>query len=354
PLYGTGFICETQVIEVRDVTPPTFSFVPGTVELECDVWDLEEYLKSNDFGLVFEDNCGIPELEQDFEIVEEPTCSAEKSFIWTFTLTDACGNPTQDTHVVNVVDTTDPEITFIPIVSEVFNCVDDVVWPEISAFDMCSSASVNWDGAATVILHDCPYNMTLTRDAISTDACGNTDTETHTIAVLDAQPPQFIDLLTDLTIQCDNTVAIDLALSDLPAFDDGCNVGAFLSIDSVIATGICPQNYIVEKTFVVEDACGNVSDPHIITITVEDTEAPTITLPTEGFQLECTEPLILEAPVVEDNCDGFPTLTDTLVQTGDLSDGDLISTITYIATDACGNISESEVVVGIVDTELPF
>ena len=354
PLYGTGFICETQVIEVRDVTPPTFSFVPGTVELECDVWDLEEYLKSNDFGLVFEDNCGIPELQQDFEIVEEPTCSAEKSFIWTFTLTDACGNPTQDTHVVNVVDTTDPEITFIPIVSEVFNCVDDVVWPEISAFDMCSSASVNWDGAATVILHDCPYNMTLTRDAISTDACGNTDTETHTIAVLDAQPPQFIDLLTDLTIQCDNTAAIDLALLDLPTFDDGCNDGAFLIPNSQTIPGVCDQNYEVEKTFVVEDACGNQSDPHIITIKVEDTEAPTITLPTIGFQVECTETYILEDPDVEDNCD-TPTWTEQTLTSGELSDNNLIETTTYNATDACGNTSEAAtVVVAILDTELPF
>ena len=353
PLYGPGFICETQVIEVRDVTPPTFSFVPGTVELECDVWDLEEYLKSNDFGLVFEDNCGIPELEQDFEIVEEPTCSAEKSFIWTFTLTDACGNSTQDTHVVNVVDTTDPEITFTPIVSEVFNCVDDVVWPEISAFDMCSSASVNWDGEPTIITHDCDYNMTLTRDATSTDACGNTDTQTHTIAVLDAQPPQFLDLLTDLTIQCENTAAIDLALSDLPTFDDGCNDGAFLSIDSVIATGICPQNYTVEKTFVVEDACGNLSEPHIITITVEDTEPPTIESMT-GLQIECTETYNFGLPVVEDNCDLGAILTIDTIETGDLSDGDLISTITYIATDACGNSSESEVVVNIVDTEPPY
>ena len=278
---------------------------------------------------MFEDNCGIPELEQDFEIVEESECSAEKSFIWTFTLTDACGNSTQDTHVVNVVDTTDPEITFIPIVSEVFNCVDDVVWPEISAFDMCSSASVNWDGEPTIITHDCPYNMTLTRDATSTDACGNTDTQTHTIAVLDAQPPQFIDLLTDLTIQCENTAAIDLALSDLPTFGDGCNDGAFLSIDSVIATGICPQNYTVEKTFVVEDACGNESDPHIITITVEDTEAPTITVTTEGFVIECGQPLVLEAPVVVDNCDLGTILTIDTVETGDLSEGDLMSTITY-------------------------
>jgi len=354
PSYGAGFICATQVIEVKDVTDPTFSFVPGTVELECDVWDLEEYLKSNDFGLVFEDNCGIPELEQDFEIIEEPTCSAEKSFIWTFTLTDACGNSTQDTHVVNVVDTTDPEITFIPIVSEVFNCVDDVVWPEISAFDICSSASVIWDGEPTIILHDCPNNMTLTRNAISTDACGNTDTQTFTIAVLDAQPPQFIDLLTDLTIQCENTAAIDLALLDLPTFDDGCNDGAFLIPNSQTIPGVCDQNYEVEKTFVVEDACGNISEPHIITITVEDTEAPIITLPTEGFTLECTEPLILEAPVLEDNCDLGAILTIDTVETGDLSDGDLISTITYIATDECGNSSESEVVVNIVDTQPPY
>jgi len=353
PVYGPGFICETQVIEVTDTTDPTFSFVPGTVELECDVWDLEEYLKSNDFGLVFEDNCGIPELEQDFEIIEESTCSAEKSFIWTFTLTDACGNTNQETHVVNVVDTTDPEIIFLPIVSEVFNCVDDVVWPQISTFDMCSSASVNWDGEPTIITHDCPYNMTLTRESTATDDCGNTDTQTYTIAVLDAQPPQFIDLLTDLTIQCNNTAAIDLALSDLPTFDDGCNDGAFLIPNSQTIPGevVCDQNYTVEKTFLVEDACGNRSDSLIITITVEDTEAPSITVPTEGFEIECGQPLVLEDPVVIDNCDDNPLLEEFT----DLSPDGLTSTTTYTATDDCENISEATtVVVNFVDTQPPF
>jgi len=353
PLYGPGFICATQVIEVRDITPPTFSFVPGTVELECDVWDLEEYLKSNDFGLVFEDNCGIPELEQDFEIVEEPTCSAEKSFIWTFTLTDACGNLTQDTHVVNVVDTTDPVIIFSEI-PEVFNCVDDVVWPGISASDTCSGASVEWDDEPIIINHDCPYNMTLTRNATAEDACGNTATEMYSIAVLDDLPPQFIDLLSDITLECDNFAAVELAFSALPTFGDGCDPDAFLSIDSVITTGICPQNYTVEKTFFVEDACGNISDPHKITITVEDTEAPIITVPTEGFEIECGQSWGLEDPVVIDNCDLGTILTIDTVETGDLSDGDLMSTITYIATDACGNFSESEVVVNIEDTQPPY
>ena len=354
PLYGTGFICETQVIEVKDVTDPTFSFVPGTVDLECDVWDLEEYLKSNDFGLVFEDNCGIPVLDQDFEIVEESACSAEKSFIWTFTLTDVCDNSIEDTHVVNVVDTAVPEITFLPPVSEVFNCVDDVVWPEISAFDMCSQASVAWDGPPTIIVHDCLYNITLTREATATDDCGNTVTEMYSIAVNDAQSPQFLDLLSDITLECDNVAALELAFSALPTFGDGCNPDAFLSIDSVITTGICPQNYTVEKTFVVEDVCGNVSEPHIITITIEDTEAPIITVPTEGFTLECTETYILEDPDVEDNCD-TPTWTEQTLPSGELSDNNLIETTTYTATDACGNISESvAVVVNIVDIEPPF
>ena len=271
PSYGAGFICATQVIEVRDETNPTFSIVPPNVEIECNDWNLEEYLQSNDFGLLFEDNCGIPELQHDFEIIEEPTCSAEKSFIWTFTLTDACGNSTHDAHVVNVVDTTDPEIIFSPIVTDAFNCIDDVVWPEISASDMCSSATAGWDGEPNIIVHDCPNNLTLTRQAFATDACGNQ------------------------------------------------------------------------------------SEPHTITITVEDTEAPTITLPSGGFVIECGQPFVLDDPVVEDNCDfGIISLETDTVETGDLSDGDLMSTITYIATDACGNSLQSEVVVNIVDTQPPY
>ena len=353
PSYGAGFICATQVIEVRDETNPTFSIVPPNVEIECDDWNLEEYLLSNDFGLLFYDNCETPTNQTSFAFVEESECSAEQTFIWTFTLTDLCGNSAQDTHVVNVVDTNEPVIVFDPEIPEVFNCVDDVVWPEISASD-CSSVAVGWDGEPNIIVHDCPNNFTLTREAFATDDCGNEVTMYYTIAVIDEQPPQFIDLLTDETIQCDNSAAIDLALSAVPTFDDGCNEGS-LNIDIVLINGVCPQNYTVEKTFVAEDACGNQSEPHTITITVEDTEAPTITLPSGGFVIECGQPFVLDDPVVEDNCDfGIISLETDTVETGDLSDGDLMSTITYISTDACGNSSQSEVVVNIVDTQPPY
>jgi gliding motility-associated-like protein len=150
---------------------------------------------------------------------------------------------------------------------------------------------------------------------------------------------------------------LDAILLIQPSFEDGCLSVPTLTVDTAhIPSGICPQNYIIERTFIIEDECENTSDPIIQTIIIKDIEAPTITLPTEGFPLECTEPLILEAPVVEDNCDfGIISLTIDTVETGDLSDGDLISTITYIATDECGNISDSvAVVVNIVDTEPPY
>ena len=92
----------------------------------------------------------------------------------------------------------------------------------------------------------------------------------------------------------------------------------------------------------------------IQTIIIEDTEDPTITLPTEGFEIECAESYILDPAVVEDNCDDIPTLIENTEETGELSENDLISTTIYTATDACGNSSESEVVVNIVDTQLPF
>ena len=367
PVYGPGFICETQVIEVRDITDPTFLEVPDNVEIECNEWVLKDYLLENTFNLVFDDNCETPTLQTSYAIDEETECSAEKSYIFTFTLTDVCGNETQDTHVVNVVDMTPPEIIFTPSQLEigVFNCVGDTAWPEISAFDMCSSASVEWDDLSTVTTTplagpSCDNNVRLERIARAEDDCGNMIMQEFTIEIQDLDPPFFSDFvseLPDVTLSCDETLELEAILLIQPSFEDGCSSVPTLTVDTAhIPSGICPQNYIIERTFIIEDECENTSDPIIQTIIIEDIEAPTITLPTEGFPLECTEPLILEAPVVEDNCDfGIISLTIDTVETGDLSDGDLISTITYIATDACGNISESvAVVVNIVDTEPPF
>ena len=364
PSYGAGFICATQVIEVKDVTDPTFSFVPETVERECDVWDLEEYLKEGSFGLEFEDDCETPTVTNTMEIVESTLCSAEKSFIWTFTLTDACGNSTQDTHVVNVVDTTNPEIIFDPETPVVFSCLEDVVWPEISASDMCSEFSVQWDDLSTVtttplVGPSCDNNVRQERIATAEDDCGNMFSQSFNIDIQDLDPPFFSDFvseLPDVSLSCDETLELETILLIQPSFDDGCSSVPELTVDTVhVPSGICPQNYIIERTFIIEDECENTSAEMIQTIIIEDTEDPIITLPTEGFTLECTELLILEAPVVEDNCDfGIIPLSIDTVETGDLSDGDLISTITYIATDACGNISQSDVVVSIVDTQPPY
>ena len=365
PSYGAGFICATQVIEVKDVTDPTFLEVPDNVEIECNEWVLKDYLLENTFNLVFDDNCETPTLQTSYAIDEETECSAEKSYIFTFTLTDVCGNETQDTHVVNVVDMTPPEIIFTPSQLEigVFNCVGDTAWPEISAFDMCSSASVEWDDLSTVTTTplagpSCDNNVRLERIARAEDDCGNMIMQEFTIEIQDIDPPFFSDFvseLPDVTLSCDEILELEAILLIQPSLEDGCSSVPELTVDTVhIPSGICPQNYIIERTFIIEDECENTSAEMIQTIIIEDTEDPTITLPTIEFEIECTETYILEDPDLEDNCDGFPTLTDTLVETGDLSDGDLMSTITYIATDACGNSSESEVVVNIVDTQLPF
>ena len=350
---GPGQVCETQVINYRDTTAPLFSSFPSDSTVTCENWDLLDYLISGVFAVDVLDDCGDVSQVLNLDTIMGE-CSAQQEFHWEFVLTDGCNNDFSKIHSVYVVDTVAPLVIFLPPITAPFDCLEDIVWPLLEAFDMCSGATVNWDGAATAILHDCPNNMTLTRNATATDACGNTVTEPYSIVVFDAQNPQFVDLLADQTIQCDNTSALDLALLALPTFGDGCNDGAFLNTTSLTTPGICPQNYTLEKTFIVEDACGNTSESLTITITVQDTVAPTITLPTEGFQLECSDVLILEDPVMVDNCDPTPAWTEITVDTGDLSDGDLTSTIIYTATDACGNSSESEVVVNIVDTEPPY
>jgi hypothetical protein len=261
---------------------------------------------------------------------------------------------------------TPPEIIFTPSLLEigVFNCVEDVVWPDVTAADLCSGYTVQWDDVSTITTTEleepsCGNHVRLQRTARAEDDCGNIVSTDFTIHVHDADLPIFSDFeseLPDVTLSCDEILELEAILLIQPSFEDGCLSVPTLTVDSVyIPSGICPQNYTIERTFILEDECENTSAQMIQTITIQDTEAPIITLPTEGFTLECTEPLIIEDPVVDDNCDLDITWTETTNESGDLSTGNLMSTTTYIATDDCGNTSEAvSVVVHIVDTQPPY
>jgi hypothetical protein len=96
-------VCATQTIQVQDTEAPFYADFPEDVTVACEAWDLAGYLESIDWALQPSDNCSVNFTEdQDFSI--GGTCPSEPEFLWTFTLTDECGNASQRTHTVSIED----------------------------------------------------------------------------------------------------------------------------------------------------------------------------------------------------------------------------------------------------------
>jgi hypothetical protein len=127
---------------------------------------------------------------------------------------------------------------------------------------------------------------------------------------------------------------------------DACASPITLTSNDVTTPGDCPAEYSVTRTWTATDACGNVSTASQ-TINVQDITAPIITCPAPIVVTivlgECTANVTLVNPTATDNCSSSFTFNGTRSDALPLTDpyplG--VTTITWTATDACGNTSLS-------------
>jgi hypothetical protein len=127
-------------------------------------------------------------------------------------------------------------------------------------------------------------------------------------------------------------------------------------VSTKTSDGSCTEfSYTITRTWMATDACGNSSTDDQI-ITVVDTTASTISnCPTNITQPNdagvCNAVVTWTPPTANDNCDPSPTFTSTH------SPGDTFpvgtTTVTYTATDACGNTSTCTFDVTVNDAEPP-
>jgi hypothetical protein len=123
----------TQNIFVVDTTAPEFVSVPGEITIECDQ-DIPETMAEA------VDNCGEVTILVSDEILESD-CEQEYTILRTYIAVDACGNESEPaTQVIEVVDTTAPELIGLPEATLVLDCeaTGDVPAPaEVTAIDNC-------------------------------------------------------------------------------------------------------------------------------------------------------------------------------------------------------------------------
>lgn len=317
---------KVQTIHVNDALPPTMSGLPAAyVSESCSA-------AINDPLIVVTDNCPDcdPVLVSDQTKVDG-SCVDEYILERIWTATDCGGHTVSYIQTISISDSEPPKLTglsghlIVPIGS-----VPDV--NPVVATDNCDE-----DVSVTVNEHSvggsCVYEYVVVRDWEAVDDCGSAATHTQTIEVVDNQPPVFNQLPQDATVQCGNVQDSHVTATD----NSGASVTVVLTETTIPTT--CADEYSLVRLFTASDICGNVIT-QVQTITVHDTEAPTI-LSGDGFQshvlIDHADFQVPANKLATDLCDPnvVPVQTSDTVPT--LCSNDYTVYYSWTAVDRCGN-----------------
>jgi len=171
------------------------------------------------------------------------------------------------------------------------------------------------------------------------------------------QNPLVANAGADQTVECVSPSGASVMLNGSSSYDpDHCDSLSYTWTDTsgdTIATGVTPTVILSRGIHIIilTVSHGKAVDTDSVTITVQDTTAPVITLiGANPLILECPAPYIEPGATVTDACDSMPTL----IITGTVDShtpGEY--TITYTATDHSGKVSTLQRTVIVQDTTAP-
>ena len=341
---GNATIIEQSII-IHDITNPTASN-PPPISVEC-----MSDVPAPDISVVTDaaDNCTASPVVAFVEDVNDGnTCPV--TITRTYSVTDECGNSINVNQVITINDITFPTASNPPPIS--VECLSDVPAPDVSvvtdAADNCTASPVvAWENDSSDG-NTCPE--TITRTYSVTDDCGNSINVEQVITVHDITAPTASDPPT-ASYQCGSDVPppdIDVVTDE--ADNCGTPVVAFVSESNDGNT--CPET--ITRTYSVTDACGNsINVQH--QIIVNDLTNPVISncqadITVSADPVTCDATVSWTEPTATDNCSlaGFSSSH---------SPGSVFpvgtSTVTYTATDNCGNISICSFDINVIDDEPP-
>ena len=298
------------------------------------------------------------------DVISNQTCPNQFTVTRTYQATDVCGNVSTCAQTVTVNNLTPPAITCPANIT--VSCAS-----QVPAADPASvTTSDNCGGPVTVTFVSdvrsnqlCVNRFTITRTYQAVDACGNTALCVQTITVNDQTPPVFTVLPQNLEAECaagsdwETALANWLAQFGQAQVSDECGAAALTAVVLISEAPRCgPNTFTRTYEFGVTDACGNTSTARA-TFSLIDTTPPVIICPPGNILLTCEHDLPapdLAAVVAYDNCGSVEvTLTVSDVGTGCLGYTRSVN-YWYMATDACGNMSNCDVSFQIVDSIPPL
>ena len=336
-MAGNSSTC-TQVVTVVDNELPTIA-CPVDVTANNDLGSCDATGVSLGTPIT-NDNCTVASVTSD-----APSIFPLGNTTVTWTVTDAVGNTATCTQIVTVVDADVPTITCpidVSVSADAGSCdASSVMLGTPITADNCSVASVTNDAPAIFPLGNTTVTWTVT------DGAGNTAMCMQVVTVTDDENP-IITCPTDITISasggtCDAT---GVALGS-PVTTDNCSVAS--------VTNDAPVIFPLGNTTViwtVTDGSGNSATCTQI-VTVVDTEAPSITCPTDVIVTAdagiCdASSVVLGTPITSDNC-SVASVTNDAPVVFPLGN----TTVIWTVIDGSGNTNTCTQIVTVTDNELP-
>jgi len=266
--------------------------------------------------------------------------------------------------------------TTVDTITTEFLCsVDTVICPNDTMVDvdagMCSRAvtlGIPSLGTCTLVTLTNDFNGTSDASGIydggtttvtftATDAASNTATCSFDVTVNDTEAPT-ISCPSDITQNNDaGTCEAVVTVPDPTASDNCPNLTLSNSFNSTSNASDTYSMGTSTVTFIATDQGGNTASCSFV-VTINDTEAPTITCPTDITQSndlnQCTAAVTVPAPTASDNCLGI-TLVNDMNATSDASDTYPVgtTTVTFTVTDAASHTASCSFDVTVNDTEAP-
>ncbi|MEM7102951.1 MAG: HYR domain-containing protein [Bacteroidota bacterium] len=217
-----GFPDYILTISVNDSIPPIFTTPDGSLDVSLSCDDNAGIAAAIANVPLVNDNCvanGVPTVVQIFDtITDNPTCPNEQTRVLGYQGVDGCGNLSIDTFlvVIETFDNTAPVFTEIPgNLDVVLDCDDSAGLTAALATlpvvqDNCTpiqDIQVNIVSDITTQEPGCPQGFTRIIEYEAVDECGNISTQNYqvTIIVQDNQPPQITANPVSLNVECNGS-----------------------------------------------------------------------------------------------------------------------------------------------------
>ena len=365
----------TQVITVIDSTSPTWTTTAGALNATVSCDDPISLAEAQEEIPVAYDLCdaGLTVVSKSRGSFVAGSCSNSGTYTNIWSATDACGNVSADfIQTITVVDNKKPTWTTPPgDLDRYLNCSDaaglaaaQALFPV--AVDNCDADVTNIVKVSNLPIQNgtCIQAQKIVNTWTVTDDCGNkSGTYTQTIYIDDNTAPE---------IYCPPTTAIaygestDTTNTGMATASDNCDAAVTITYADIYTAGGCSGSSTLLRIWTATDDCENYNTC-TQTITIQDITSPvfvdcTTNTSTMADSGKTFATITLPDTDITDNASSVTltwTMTAPTVGTGT---GQVpanfhfnigVTTITYRATDGCGNWAECSFSVTVIPNDPP-